>query len=243
MLEKRRYSITRLKQEFHIQAAIQSLLEKRRYSITRLKLPIAFYTTNACLQDLKREDTRLRDWNTLKVKVVVFAVGLLKREDTRLRDWNELAVSATGVKADLKREDTRLRDWNVKRLRLCDLRRPLEKRRYSITRLKLAIFRAVCDWRLSWKEKILDYEIETKNGIFWSMPLFATWKEKILDYEIETIAIFLPEAKPLKILEKRRYSITRLKLGAFGQALAGRDRIGVKSWKEKHTRLRDWNLR
>ena len=37
----------------------------------------------------------------------------------------------------------------------------------------------------AWKDKILDYEIET--GWCWSItPPTPTWKDKILDYEIET---------------------------------------------------------
>ena len=51
-----------------------------------------------------------------------------------------------------------------------------------------AVFLAREDQRYTWKEKILDYEIETRLRR-WD-PLAKrtarTWKEKILDYEIET---------------------------------------------------------
>ena len=39
------------------------------------------------------------------------------------------------------------------------------------------------DW--TWKDKILDYEIETWKGVAACGDVFA-WKDKILDYEIET---------------------------------------------------------
>ena len=37
----------------------------------------------------------------------------------------------------------------------------------------------------TWKEKILDYEIETPKSVE-SRHVACSWKEKILDYEIET---------------------------------------------------------
>ena len=40
---------------------------------------------------------------------------------------------------------------------------------------------------LSWKEKMLDYEIETWRSII-VLPIPSnSWKEKMLDYEIETL--------------------------------------------------------
>ena len=40
---------------------------------------------------------------------------------------------------------------------------------------------------IAWKDKILDYEIETHAFAFWSHCTLMTWKDKILDYEIETL--------------------------------------------------------
>ena len=42
--------------------------------------------------------------------------------------------------------------------------------------------------RNSWKDKILDYEIETSppNASVVTMIPSLSWKDKILDYEIET---------------------------------------------------------
>ena len=62
----------------------------------------------------------------------------------------------------------------------------------------------------TWKEKILDYEIETCPERHVPFAHLDAWKEKILDYEIETEV-------PVKVsgwrgeLEKKRFSITRLK--------------------------------
>ena len=43
-----------------------------------------------------------------------------------------------------------------------------------------------------------------------------TWKEKILDYEIETRGLIRPVASDDQVpLEKKRFSITRLKRNAF----------------------------
>ena len=40
---------------------------------------------------------------------------------------------------------------------------------------------------LSWKDKILDYEIETVNMTSAVLSVaIVPWKDKILDYEIET---------------------------------------------------------
>ena len=61
----------------------------------------------------------------------------------------------------------------------------------------------------SWKDKILDYEIETVITLMIEMR-FLTWKDKILDYEIETSQQYIPSRSPVS-LEKIRFSITRLK--------------------------------
>ena len=65
---------------------------------------------------------------------------------------------------------------------LCEV----EKIRFSITRLKQYHRRSLpCLWTGSWKDKILDYEIETMIDLI-SMVMDYSWKDKILDYEIET---------------------------------------------------------
>ena len=87
----------------------------------------------------------------------------------------------------------------------------LEKIRFSITRLKFA--QAPVAERTSkatWKDKILDYEIEIltiRSAVSWPV---LTWKDKILDYEIEIGGN--PDALYRFLnLEKIRFSITRLK--------------------------------
>ena len=63
----------------------------------------------------------------------------------------------------------------------------------------------------TWKDKILDYEIETIKKVSSVYSRSWSWKDKILDYEIETSN--LPSAStPVMRLEKIRFSITRLKL-------------------------------
>ena len=61
----------------------------------------------------------------------------------------------------------------------------LEKKSISITRLKLSKSGGLALGLLAWKEKYLDYEIETRYAGF-SMVVTGPWKEKYLDYEIET---------------------------------------------------------
>ena len=68
-----------------------------------------------------------------------------------------------GKASRLKRKASRLRDWNISLL--------LEKTAKEPT----------------WKEKHLDYEIETtRENLIRDLRLMASWKEKHLDYEIET---------------------------------------------------------
>ena len=61
----------------------------------------------------------------------------------------------------------------------------LEKIRFSITRLKYVGVH-IHSWLIdTWKDKILDYEIEILNICCASPILILSWKDKILDYEIE----------------------------------------------------------
>ena len=114
----------------------------------------------------------------------------------------------------------------------------------------------------SWKEKILDYEIETGSYPYPPTPKILPWKEKILDYEIETLQQVRQgwcrlrtlkrkdsrlrdwNATDSKIqvraqmdLEKKRFSITRLKL-----LKAALDGDTADDLKRKDSRLRDWNI-
>ena len=69
----------------------------------------------------------------------------------------------------------------------------LEKKRFSITRLKqFVVYTDSMPTNTAWKEKILDYEIETEFPFPALQRWLATWKEKILDYEIETVWIGIP---------------------------------------------------
>ena len=139
-------------------------VEKKRCSITRLKLWRSLCGIQ--LWDrLKRKDARLRDWNPTEyqppkhwtkyrwkekmldyeietwpyVSSIFISMVVLKRKDARLRDWNfEPGTGDYQALPELKRKDARLRDWNVS------------------LNWTLAV-RA----NLSWKEKMLDYEIET----------------------------------------------------------------------------------
>ena len=94
--------------------------------------------------------------------------------------------------------------------------RELEKIRFSITRLKPSFSNLLLFIEYSWKDKILDYEIETLSYMYSNQVYHheSTWKDKILDYEIETRTE--PYDAPYCIsLEKIRFSITRLKLDCF----------------------------
>jgi hypothetical protein len=68
------------------------------------------------------------------------------------------------------------------------------------------------DLFVAWKEKNLDYEIETPIYVAPWPDLFVAWKEKNLDYEIETVLLIFLRMVLLIFLEKKRTSITRLKL-------------------------------
>ena len=80
----------------------------------------------------------------------------------------------------------------------------------------------------TWKDKILDYEIETILEYAYAYLRTFSWKDKILDYEIETKADAVPSNSNLSRLEKIRFSITRLKLG-----LLPRTSRCASTWKDK----------
>ena len=262
-LEKRRYSITRLKHhncdqtthnayhawkekilDYEIETERTATvscedwpLEKRRYSITRLKPG--------------RRTSRMRSGWTWKEKIL----------DYEIETWHVIPIP----RLCLLLEKRRYSITRLKRLTNATHSLPirmLEKRRYSITRLKHKEFDTVeamfaetlkredtrlRDWnnkrerrtpvnQIPWKEKILDYEIETESG-FPSAYHKLSWKEKILDYEIETATINNPPKSRIwtwkeKILdyeiETNPNQLTRINLKLF--------------LKREDTRLRDWNL-
>ena len=138
---------------------------------------------------LKRKEPRLRDWNIKSPKRCVRSPTSLKRKEPRLRDWNNLSVLLGLALYHLKRKEPRLRDWNISRT--------LPRRRLTYT----------------WKEKNLDYEIETLM--------------------CRSLAVGVPRR-----LEKKRTSITRLKRLTCCMVFS---LLGCL--KRKEPRLRDWNSR
>ena len=188
-VEKKRCSITRLKQvglrmTFHIHSSWKEKMLD--YEIETEKMS---KITGYAIGTLKRKDARLRDWNGAGRVNRIYVFCELKRKDARLRDWNvAIQCFKEPLTEQLKRKDARLRDWNGQRLwktspnalrlkrkdaRLRDWNKSntscvhrnsnvVEKKRCSITRLKhkksqnlrLLVY-------ISWKEKMLDYEIET----------------------------------------------------------------------------------
>ena len=112
-------------------------------------------------------------------------------------------------------EKIRFSITRLKRHRICESVRDkpflLEKIRFSITRLKRRWNSRIDTKRNAWKDKILDYEIETIHYRFGLTRRNVTWKDKILDYEIETLRRNLSHQGRSRLLEKIRFSITRLK--------------------------------
>ena len=54
----------------------------------------------------------------------------------------------------------------------------------------------------TWKDKILDYEIETAIRRAWWLRQHFPWKDKILDYEIETMKIYQVLTEGIFILKR-----------------------------------------
>ena len=154
---------------------------------------------------------------------------------TRLKQHEPNILS--DCRFDLKRKEPRLRDWNKQPRQDVNPGNPLlEKKRTSITRLKRTRRQCHGATSQSWKEKNLDYEIETKSLPSTVSPVSVSWKEKNLDYEIETQRTVLPKLwffSPWK--EKNLdYEIETVVSGAFD--------ICINILKRKEPRLRDWNL-
>ena len=162
-LEKTSISITRLKRgcRGHTTKCI-SLLEKTSISITRLKQSRRVWTPKATRRVLKRQVSRLRDWN---------------------RSWFGSFQSPNNTWKDKYLDyeiETSCNPFG------CGIYPSLEKTSISITRLKRG-----CGWSLKtnilpWKDKYLDYEIETIEMLVGTHACCHTWKDKYLDYEIET---------------------------------------------------------
>ena len=154
---------------------------------------------------LKRKASRLRDWNPVNSDGRAAIDDLvLKRKASRLRDWNSTPPRRINLSLLLKRKASRLRDWNNIAPSGSITLIALEKKSISITRLKRSWHRCCYRHNFSWKEKHLDYEIETFRvlGRLPSAGESWSWKEKHLDYEIETYCIISGVARPLHLKRK-----------------------------------------
>ena len=188
MLEKKSISITRLKHEYRGGGSFPAAalkrkasrlrdwnevegcyntprpkdLEKKSISITRLKLEEIRVTPDITTTNLKRKASRLRDWNFDCCILVSENIALAWKEKHLDYEIETLFDLVSVFNRDnLKRKASRLRDWNLKAIPLGYHVRELEKKSISITRLKLK--RSVWSdcYSRTWKEKHLDYEIET----------------------------------------------------------------------------------
>ena len=115
----------------------------------------------------------------------------------------------------LKRKEPRLRDWNC-RLSVPSTYaspRSLEKKRTSITRLKLY------------------------RSLFYQMLTQALEKKRTSITRLKLSDVSFPVRELVHILEKKRTSITRLKLNK--EQLMSKPK--VLDLKRKEPRLRDWN--
>ena len=86
-----------------------------------------------------------------------------------------------------------------------------------------------------WKEKNLDYEIETQESAQSALQTKQAWKEKNLDYEIETslkLQAILDQAFDLKRKEPRLRDWNLIFVALEAALLF---------LKRKEPRLRDWN--
>ena len=168
-------------------------------------------------KSLKREDTRLRDWNLYslptervtdrawKEKILDYEIETFRRNLNAMPSstWKEKILdyeieTMVSIIASLRASATwkeKILDYEIETRKwvpcpLLSIYQWLEKRRYSITRLKPQTPVWAYRHRQAWKEKILDYEIETWEPTCCSNRIGCPWKEKILDYEIETINQF-----------------------------------------------------
>ena len=146
-------------------------LEKKRNSITRSKHTI-INIGKVWFFSLKRKETRLRDRNSFQSAWTFASASLEKKRNsiTRLKHFYDTRIYMP-VTINLKSKETRLRDWNTSVEPKGGLWIPvvvgteLEMKRNSITRLKLPIAVCVLIPLPAWKEKKLDYEIETWQSL------------------------------------------------------------------------------
>ena len=92
-------------------------------------------------------------------------VIILKRKEPRLRDWNSKVV-LTEVSSVVSAWKEKNLDYEIETIENAPQRTEdfLEKKRTSITRLKLLVGvpSVALNIKSAWKEKNLDYEIETE---------------------------------------------------------------------------------
>ena len=136
----------------------------------------------------------------------------------------------------LKREDTRFRDWNRFSAIFAGFLRELEKRRYSITRLKQV--RSNDYWVALWYLKREDTRLRDWNDYVDPLRHRGDAPLKREDTRLRdwnNIVAFLLLCRAF--LEKRRYSITRLKrtVSCYRKGVA-------YPLKREDTRFRDWNI-
>ena len=133
----------------------------------------------------------------------------------------------------LKRKEPRLRDWNCDtcgwRVRFKLFAWKEKNLDYEIETMRPKASTSWTSWD-SWKEKNLDYEIETCFRHGGQNTRVSTWKEKNLDYEIETYIRYSSQNADTLKLEKKRTSITRLKPSRQGRP----SRDCRSTWKEKN---------
>ena len=87
----------------------------------------------------------------------------------------------------------------------------------------------------SWKEKMLDYEIETVAQICPKLTQFLCWKEKMLDYEIETP---FSSQDPQSACFRWKEKMLDYEIETTHPNLWVTSRLALK---RKDARLRDWN--
>ena len=205
------------------------MLEKKSISITRLKLSTctSVWSKQASWKE-KHLDYEIETRHHLTETPYQNACRL-KRKASRLRDWNKVIAScSTRSSSVLKRKASRLRDWNEFMEPAIPPLIKLEKKSISITRLKPADKQTLEPVpRQSWKEKHLDYEIETYHGQHTLVCLFDSWKEKHLDYEIET---WIGNGITISRSNLKRKA-SRLRDWNFHRHL---DCYQIYAWKEKH---------
>ena len=188
---------------------------------------------------LKRKEPRLRDWNFEVIRQYCGTICPTWKEKNLDYEIETLLPLITRAATEgLKRKEPRLRDWNVRTGHFSSMPVGLEKKRTSITRLKhqssLRWYRVVVSLE---KKRTSITRLKRSNSASDGKDVRSAWKEKNLDYEIET-GMSQHFCCWQVLLEKKRASITRLKLKKLGVCVFSKK----KNLKRKEPRLRDWNL-